>query len=169
MSLFVQLCEDQVGSSTDTVLGAQHSWRAPGCWLQPFMGCEWQETNKGSVVCHQGLSQLSILLTVSCSLSTIIHSPGLLLLSLWTSWPRPIYTQGKFDGGRSWSGRESRLRRSASYVEMILSLPVPGEGPRATAYPPGCQASQCLVLQVYWALSLCNPHCVFLPLTAPQR
>lgn len=152
MSLSVQLCKAQGRSSAGTVPRAQHSWRAPGCWLQPFMGCEWQEMNKGSVVCHQRPSQLSSLLTVSCSLSTIIHSPGLLLCSLWTSWPRPVYTQGKFDGGRSWSGKEFCLRCSASCVEMTLSLPVPGGGPGATGYPPGSQASQCHVLHIYRSL-----------------
>lgn len=66
-------------------------------------------------VLHAPLSlcQLSVLLTISCSLSTVISSPCVLLLSLLKPWPRPFYTPGKSERVQAGSGREVCLRHCA--------------------------------------------------------
>ena len=72
-----------------------------------------------------------------------------------------------FTHRKTWWGQILKWERVLS--EVMLSLCVPGEGSRATGYPPWSPASPCWVLHAYWSLSLCHPPCVFSPLTTPQR
>ena len=174
MSLLVQLHKAHGGSGADAERGAQHRQGPQGGKCLPSQAVngrscmgEVLSVLDAPLIC---VSCLDVLLTVSCSLSTIISSPCLLLLSLLKPCHRPFYTPGKSNRAHPevgerlvWGTKPTVFIPSGN--DHLSSSPQR----RAAHRPPRARHPECWTLYIHGLRGFCNLCRVFQLLTTPQR